>query len=91
MKVKIQISGSAFGLENDAATIQQVAMHEIGHALGLGHHSNESDLMGRTVGYEGGGPSSCDLDGFVKVHEWLTLDLAAQGAYRVSATSIECE
>lgn len=74
VQVKISISGSAFGLENDSATIKEVAMHELGHALGLGHHSNEADLMGHTVGYEGGGPSACDLDGFVAVHHWLTTD-----------------
>lgn len=66
-------------------------MHELGHALGLDHHSNEEDLMGPTVGYEGGGPSACDLDGFEKAHEWLTADLGANGAYRTDATSIECE
>ena len=70
--VKIQISGGAFGLANDAATITEVTMHEFGHALALGHHSNQLDLMGTTVGYEGGGPSACDLDGFEESHHWLT-------------------
>jgi hypothetical protein len=88
VKVKIQISGSAFGLQNDPITITEVTMHELGHALGLGHHSNEADLMGRTVGYEGGGPSACDLDGFVKVHEWLTDGDASTGPYIVGDTSI---
>jgi hypothetical protein len=90
VKVKIQISGSAFGLENDADTITEVAMHELGHALALGHHSNELDLMGRTVGYEGGGPSGCDLKAFLKAHEWLTVELGAMGPYRVSETSVAC-
>lgn len=70
--VKIQISGGAFGIANDPDTIQQVTEHEVGHALALGHHSNEADLMGQTVGYEDGGPSACDLDGFVAAHRWLT-------------------
>ena len=81
MHVKIQISGSAFGLENDTATIKEITMHEWGHALSLGHHSNENDLMGRTVGHEGGLPftsiSACDLDGFEAAHHWLTTDLSA--------------
>lgn len=89
--VKIQISGSAFGLENDPETIREVTMHELGHALALGHHSNEDDLMGPTLGYEGGGPSACDLDGFEQAHEWLTADLGAKGAYVTDATSIECQ
>ena len=77
--VKIQISGSAFGLANDTATITEVTMHEFGHALALGHHSNQLDLMGTTVGYEGGGPSACDLDGFEESHHWLTGGRAATG------------
>lgn len=90
VKVKIQISGSAFGLQNDPATIMEVTMHEVGHALGLGHHSNQNDLMGTTVGYEGGGPSACDMAGFLLVHEWLTQDLGANGPRRVAASSIDC-
>jgi hypothetical protein len=69
--VKIQISGSSFGLANDTATVNEIALHELGHGLGLGHHSNQDDLMGTTVGYEGGGPSACDLDGFEASHQWL--------------------
>lgn len=86
--VKIQISGSAFGLANDPATIEQVTMHEVGHALSLGHHSSEDDLMGETVGYEGGGPSDCDLDGFVLAHDWVVT--GADTPY-VAATSIICD
>jgi hypothetical protein len=90
IKVKLQISGSAFGLQNDAATITEVTMHELGHALGLGHHSNQDDLMGTTVGYEGGGPSACDLAGFVLVHEWLTDGVTSTGPYIIPDASITC-
>lgn len=91
--VKIQISGSAFGLENDTDTITEVTMHELGHALGLGHHSNEDDLMGRTVGHDDatGTPftsiSGCDLDGFEESHHWLTND---PPPHLNHVTSIDC-
>ena len=93
VKVKIQISGNSFGLPNSDATVQEITMHELGHALGLGHHSNENDLMGRTVGHENGSPftliSECDLDGFEKSHHWLTADLTTTPHVEPVA-SIDC-
>lgn len=74
--VKITISGSAFGFANEPATVKEITMHEVGHALALGHHSNEDDLMGPTVGKINGARiteiSDCDLDGFEAAHQWLT-------------------
>ena len=75
VSVRIQISGSSFGIGNADETVREIALHELGHALALGHHSNEADLMGRTVGSEStltGVPSDCDLDGFAAAHQWLT-------------------
>ncbi len=69
--VKIQISSSSFGIGNSDAVVEEIAMHELGHALSLGHHGDENDLMGRTVGFVGDGPSACDLDGFETSHHWL--------------------
>ncbi len=90
IKVKIQISGSSFGLQNDTATVEEITTHELGHALGLGHHTNQDDLMGTTVGYEGGGPSSCDLRGFEEVHAWLTDGDENIGPYIIGYNSITC-
>ena len=76
--VKITISGSAFGFVNEPDKVQEITMHEVGHALALGHHDNEDDLMGPTVGHDDNDRttieeiSECDLDGFVEAHQWLT-------------------
>jgi hypothetical protein len=47
--VEMTISKSAFGTDFDTKTVEQIAKHEMGHALGLGHANFEGNLMTELV------------------------------------------
>ena len=70
-KVNITVSGSFGFIQTPLDDIEDTTLHEMGHALGLFHHSNEDDLMGRTLGFEADSPSACDLDGFEEMTNGL--------------------
>jgi hypothetical protein len=60
-RVKINLAKSAFGSSLDTQKIEQVALHEIGHALGLGHANFKEDLMSPIVNFEKPSISQCDI------------------------------
>jgi hypothetical protein len=65
--VKITLSTNAMGRSFDLSNIQQIAEHEIGHALGLGH-ANFHDLMFPVANFESSGISQCDVSAVLEAN-----------------------
>jgi len=90
--VKLTISGSAFGNPNNQDTIGEIARHEMGHALGLGH-ANFDDLMDPTVG-GANEISACDIAAVKAANHWILVDPPPPGSSPVPhaphVTHVEC-
>lgn len=45
-------------------------MHEIGHALGIGHANFIGDIMAPAINYEKAAISSCDINAVSSANQW---------------------
>jgi hypothetical protein len=83
---RLQISASSFGSVNTDATITEIALHELGHVVGLGHSTNPSDLMYPVLnGVTAFG--SCEVNGFNALYSsWL----GTSGPTQPSANPVNC-
>jgi hypothetical protein len=73
-KVMITVSQSAYGNSFDTETLEHIAKHEMGHALGLGHANFEGNLMTALINDGTATISECEIDTVLKANQWKLID-----------------
>jgi hypothetical protein len=68
--VEITINKKVQSYEFDAKTIGQVAKHEMGHALGLGHANFNNNLMAEKINHGTGFVSECEIKAVIEANYW---------------------
>jgi predicted Zn-dependent protease len=64
----------AFAPSQFSPQLKEVTIHEIGHALGLGHANFEGDIMNENVNYDGTiSISNCDIKAVSQANHWKLL------------------
>jgi Matrixin len=72
--VEISISKKSYGFTLDKRTLEHVAKHEFGHALGLGHAEFENTLMSPNVDEVITKISACELESVRYANNWKFID-----------------
>jgi predicted Zn-dependent protease len=71
-KAQITLARMGFGSPIDASETTQIALHEIGHALGLGHANFAGDIMAPAINYQSNLISKCDISAVQTANNWET-------------------
>jgi hypothetical protein len=74
LRVEVGIDGGPSPV--NAGAIEEIAKHEFGHALGLGHANWDGDLMSPLVNPTPAPIPPCDVNGVMQANSWRMVDHA---------------
>jgi hypothetical protein len=86
---EMTISKNAFGRDFDTKTVEQIAKHEMGHALGLGHANFAGNLMTELVNDGTGTIDDCEIKSVYEANQWRLID-GSDSPYAPSKYNVEC-
>jgi hypothetical protein len=72
LRVEIGIDGGPAPV--NAGAIEQIAKHEVGHALGIGHANWDGDLMSPLVNPTPAPIPACDIHAVIQANSWWMVD-----------------
>ena len=87
--VKLTISKNAFGTKFDTKIIEQIAKHEMGHALGLGHANFAGNLMTEQVNDGTGTIADCEIKAVNEANQWKLED-NSDHPYAPTKSKVQC-
>ncbi len=68
--IEVTLSGGIFGDGFQNSELEQIARHEIGHVLGLGHANFDGSLMSESTDGGAENISTCEINGVLVANYW---------------------
>ena len=87
-KVEITIEGAL--APANTGGLGQIAKHEFGHALGLGHTNYEGNLMSPAVSPDPQPVPACVVQGVIEANRWKMIDPQAKRPSPPRVSSVPC-